>query len=642
MLATFVVMVTAISSFAYASQPELVAAWPEGPALAVAKAGDLALIASGRTLRAYDVSDLAAPVELASIVLPGAVRDLELADGYVYAAVQDSGLAIVDARQPQALVLAATVALPPFGATDLALVTSPATVLVTTAGGGIVAFDVSNPAAPINLGSSLASTSALSVAVDDNLAFVAEFDRLRIFDLVTFPSVTELGSIVLNDVASDRVLAVADNRVYTASTFMGWGGELRVIDISEPSLPRLISRTSGAAGGYGIAVDPVAGIVVSASRDLLVTSVADPAVPALVGVYETSARVEDVTVDDGLVLAAAGAGGAHLVDLTDPTVPAALAVVATAGAARELTWDGDTLLVTTDGGERRLLTAGDQGPLVELARLAHPEGATWSHAVAANGILYDASVVVTLDDDGETRHVRIRTTDITDPTNPAPLGTLDVSGSDSGLALTADLLLVATGDTVHVIDVADPASPTELGHHATDAYEVEAAGHSLALAYGYARRLEVIDIADPANPVGLADLEFSGRLVDVTAGPGHLAYAVHSDGSGGHFLTIVDLQDPTAPAARAVLPLAAAPAAIAALDAGRVAVALLPRELAIVDTSLPARPAVIAISQAPGVIRDLAFNGELLAVAGDAAGVTLWNLSGVVAGPAHSSPRDID
>lgn len=100
--------------------------------------------------------------------------------------------------------------------------------------------------------------------------------------------------------------------------------------------------------------------------------------------------------------------------------------------------------------------------------------------------------------------------DISDPTNPIELASLNTNTPAQNLVFADDILYTANGGAgVHAIDFSDPALPVRLatiplqtlnvtGKYASD---LDILGNFLYIAEGYS--LRVFDISDPAAPIHL-------------------------------------------------------------------------------------------------------------------------------------------
>jgi hypothetical protein len=101
--------------------------------------------------------------------------------------------------------------------------------------------DVSNPQAPVQLGSLDTPDDAIDLAVVGDLVFVADRrSGLRIVDVSIPASPVEIAA--LDTPGSAEAVAVVDGRAYVAD-----GSSLRVVDVANPAAPEELGALEGAA-----------------------------------------------------------------------------------------------------------------------------------------------------------------------------------------------------------------------------------------------------------------------------------------------------------------------------------------------------------------------------------------------------------
>ena len=128
--------------------------------------------------------------------------------------------------------------------------------------------------------------------------------------------------------------------------------------------------------------------------------------------------------------------------------------------------------------------------------------------------------------------------DISDPTNPAPLGACDVPATYSAwdeldrlsLAVWGTHAYVAAESGLWVIDVSNPSDPRIVGHNDVSGTGIYVADGRAYLSHGDG--ISVIDVRDAADPrevsdvstIGIAkDVRVSGEYVYVADGPGGIS-----------------------------------------------------------------------------------------------------------------------
>src|SRR6185295_7233665 len=203
-------------------------------------------------------------------------------------------LMIVDLRQPAAPVIAGRVTVASAG--EPRVVGSIAFIPAGT--GGVQLVNVANPAAPAILGMIDTPGTAKGVALSGNHAFVAAGSavvvegtrlyvldglQLRIVDVAN-PAAPVLRSTT-NAFAAHGV-AAAGSFAFLASPdvkpAVNQGG-LYVLDVSNPTAPRVLTNLVGGHDNWGVGVVGNIGVVAGNSLGLKVVDVATPAQPRVIG-----------------------------------------------------------------------------------------------------------------------------------------------------------------------------------------------------------------------------------------------------------------------------------------------------------------------------------------------------------------------
>lgn len=153
---------------------------------------------------------------------------------------------------------------------------------------------------------------------------------------------------------------------------------------------------------------------------------------------------------------------------------------------------------------------------------------------------------------GWTSGHQLNVVDVSDPTNPAILSTLPLSGRCQGVAVEGSTVFVATNipGGIHVIDVADPAAPelvTSFGPLGGDVWDVAVSNGMAYILCDGAPGLSIVDVSDPAQPVFRSSIYPPGfnwcRWVEVD---GNFAYVGYEQVYYGGF-RVVDVSNPSAP-----------------------------------------------------------------------------------------------
>lgn len=249
--------------------------------------------------------------------------------------------------------------------------------------------------------------TAVGIDVDGVVAYVADFDVLRMLDVSDPAGIVELGTESAPSYAWD--VRASAGRAYVAWAYAG----LVVVDVAVPSSPSTLGADANAVG-TGVAIDgDYAYVAGGAGGTFYVVDVANPAIPAVVGTLPLGQQTLRVEVAGGYAYLPVEYVGVRVVDLADPSLPV------------------------------------DVGLYEPRVGLAHDIAV--SDTVAWASIAYEGVVAL----------------DVTDPSAPSELGRLEVmdgSGTLGGLEISGTIAAVADGSIgVRFVDISDPAAPFELG-----------------------------------------------------------------------------------------------------------------------------------------------------------------------------------
>lgn len=206
---------------------------------------------------------------------------------------------------------------------------------------------------------------------------------------------------------------------------------------------------------------------------------------------------------------------------------------------------GGRIQHTAAQGNHVFITQGAALTVLDRSTNDPQQVATLSFPGVVTGLALDGTLAVV--SHGST----VDLVDITDPLNPASLGSLTLGTGDIVSLHAADgFVYVGQEDALRVIDVSDPTNPVEVGAEGlTEVQAVFASGanvYVLTEQVAADRRLRVIDVSDPANPDEDGDLAVPGARGLFALGT--MVYLAGDDG-----LTIVDASNPAAPAQRGTL-----------------------------------------------------------------------------------------
>ncbi len=574
-----------------------------GALSAVAASGDRAWLASGNRVLEVDVSDPESPELVAqSEMLPDAPLALATDGQTLVAAVGTSGAAIFDisghGRPTVARWIRTT-----WAVKDVALAGDLLYLAEGRLGLRILSLE---GAEPETLGNCDTPGDSLAVAVDGNLAFVADWGTgVRIIDVTEPTAPTEIAWFDTPGEAADVAptadrLAVADRH-----------GGLMLVDVSSPAMPQEVQTID--VGGYAerVATDGDVAYVAAYSAGLVAVDLTGTSVDPVLDRLESATVAVDTVVD-----------GSHVY------VADAGAAVAPATNARESTWGqvhmwGIEVKPEVAQGLAGLIiaTRSAAGDLDLDGRLPSPS--------LVESVIVDEEAAVAYLADG---YAGLLVMSLEDPASPDLYTVFDTAGASHDCLLDGDRLLVADGPAgLLVFDVAKPRSPALIGSVDTpdEALGIAVSDDLAYVADGY-EGLRIIDLAAMQE---IAALDTPGYAMDVKAVGAHAFLCDRQRG-----LRVFDLTEPSAPVETAVMfdgmgdvidfVLADESAGIAWVAAG-------PAGLRSIDVSDPGKPAQIATLLFEDSAVGLLLDGELAYVAAGAAGLRVVD----IADP--SAPREI-
>jgi len=260
-------------------------------------------------------------------------------------------------------------------------------VYVADSSAGLEVFDISNPSDPLRVGQLATIRSALGLAVSGNLAYLLDSDllespaaprgyggELRVMDVSDPVHPREIG--VYNLEGSSQRVAVSGSHALVA---VGWRefvnvqedppvsqavyrGELQVIDISDPTNPRLVGRHEAPwwAADLAVAGSYVCLLTRSTQEDrsrLVILDLSDPTNPRPVGAYERPGWAAAVAVAGNYAFLGCQGNTADSLDILDLADPVHPRRIGGSNAFRSASG-----LVVVD--HRLFVAAGDEGLVI--------------------------------------------------------------------------------------------------------------------------------------------------------------------------------------------------------------------------------------------------------------------------------------
>ncbi|MBU1699550.1 MAG: T9SS type A sorting domain-containing protein [Candidatus Eisenbacteria bacterium] len=438
----------------------------------VALTGSIALVGS-HALYAVDVASPASPVILDQIEAPGCSQ-IVIEGTRAYVSSNCCGFRIFDIEDPGDLRL--------LGSFDVTCRTSGLAVslpYVTFAGStyGFGVIDVSDPAAPFQVGWSPEPEYAQGAAVCGGRAYVVDGRGLTLFDIEDPAAPIMLGYVPLSE--SPHSVTLAGGYAFVSSGYAG----VQIVNIehdwpAEPLgelAPLDHTKDVAACGGFAYLAEGTAG--------LAVVDLADPALPVVVGTASlpnsTSAR--NVAVEGSRSCIIDYTRQLHTFDVSEPSEPVLLS---------------STLLPESPYS---LILAGG-----------------WAFIpCGGNGLVL---------------------IDISGSRGPQTMWVYDTPGWALDIAVQGHLAYVVDSYALMILDVTNPPKPKLVGQWNQAADEISVDGDYACLSNGYGG-LFLLDIRDPANPFQVAECDLPSYTLTATLS---WPYVYSSNAEGGLVIHRVD------------------------------------------------------------------------------------------------------
>ena len=292
-------------------------------------------------------------------------------------------------------------------ANDVQVVGNRAYVVSSSAGDDFHIIDISNPVAPLEVGSLDLPTTANSVFVSGNYAYVVTTvggDDFHIIDISNPVAPLEVGSLDLPTTAND--VFVQGRYAYVVTDNVG--DDFHVIDISNPSSPQIIGEIELPDSGTGIKVR---------------------------GQY-------------AYVTTRGSAEHFHVIDISSSTAPTFTDSIFLADAANDVFIKDNYAYVVSNstGNDLHIINISDPSTVVEVGGI---NLVTSAAAVTVSGKYAYVASAVTGDD--------LQVIDISSPTTPVEVGGVELAaGAGTGVAVAGRYAYITTTNTgreFHVVDL---------------------------------------------------------------------------------------------------------------------------------------------------------------------------------------------
>lgn len=575
-----------------------------GPVTAVAVQDNVAWLAVGHRVHAYDVSDPAAPRELGSTAAFGDfVSDIELAGSRAYVTAGSSGLHLLDIADPAAISELGSWDSP--GSAEGAALNGS---LLYLADGpfGVAVVDVSNPAAPSRLGAAFESHFAFDVAVDGERIYVAGAGAgVLAADVSEAGAPRELGTVDTPGFARD--LAISGQLLYVADQ---WGG-VRIMQLTE-SVPREVASIAVQSWAFDVAVIESVLVVAAGSGGLRTFDVSSPEQPHSLGVWDVPWNLSwKIAASQTRAFLGVRTQGVTILDLESPAGPKHRGAISPTTTAQAVAAEGNIIYTATTSQGLRAVDFTDPARPRERGQ-GTSDLVGWA-VVTEAGRAYAC--------EGSVPQHFLNTYDVSNPDQRRLLASAPIPGGHCrDLALSANRLYLPDEFGLEIWDVTNASRPVYLGSFnlagggvdGTAGVEAVGVRGTTAFIDGVAG-IYAIDVSNPTSPrlQGEWQNDPPWQVSDVAV-DGNFVYVL--SGIPAPALIVVDASDPTQLRKVSELVIPAAGQRVIVRD-GTAYVAVGASGLAVVDVRDPDRPILQSRIALPGFADELAFWGDRIVVA---------------------------
>jgi len=269
-------------------------------------------------IQIFDVSTPFSSPLVSHFQIDGSASNIALQSSHAYVAAFPWGLRVVDFADPTQPKVVGSVPSPPrLRAVDVAVTGSLACVATTPSRedetGIIQVVDISNPGMPQVVGEVGTYGYAFEVETDGHFAYVADGWGLVVIDLsdADFPIVESQG-------IGARCVTVAGQRLYVIGPYVGHS-PFFIYDISSPPSFVYLGTVDVPGLAHSVAIDGSYAYVACDNAGLAIVDVSEPSAPRVVRQIATRDRAGGVAVSGGTAYVADGWSGLQVIDVVNPS-----------------------------------------------------------------------------------------------------------------------------------------------------------------------------------------------------------------------------------------------------------------------------------------------------------------------------------
>lgn len=513
-----------------------------------------------------------------------------------------SALKIIDVSNPDAPFVVASV--PAWDGSSIK-VANNLCYLTGTSIADLLILDISNPSAPTVLGVLDELPPSVSIALQDQYAYVGCGGGWLAAVDISDPTSPQFISIEKIYESSATVVDVVlqDSYAFTAAGFDG----IRIVDISDPSNLHVTREipTPGYAGRLAVSGNTL--YIAHHAQGFGVLDLTSLEESPPIGFVDGGPAVVDLVVDGDFVHALTKEPPRlQLYDVSGSSFVSAVGQVETPGLATDVGLDGSMAYVCDD-------SSGVQ--IIDFADPENPEIVSSGNTPGRAADLFMSLPYVFVAD----LNKGLAVLDCSQPSAPALIASVHTPGWATSIDLRGNYAFV-THAWLGIYDVSNPAAPfvvSILDQGVVNAYDVDVRDDLAYMACGTAG-FRIVDVADPNSPFFVGGVETPGDARDVVV---QGAYAYVADGLGG--VQMIDVSNSSLPVVVAAMDTPGF-AHDLALSNNTLYVADAESGIQVFDVANPQSPIRLGNANTPGSCRGLTLSDDFVLVCDWTSGLAIF------------------
>lgn len=270
---------------------------------------------------------------------------------------------------------------------------------------------------------------------------------------------------------------------------------------------------NGTAYAIALSKDETKAFVADHDGGLKIIDLSNPSNPKIIGKYSDDGYAFDIALsnDNTRAYLADNSGGLKILDISNPTQPKLLGSYSDNGYINHIALSKDnTKAYITNNTQIKILDI--QNPS-DIKLIGSYDTQKWLGSLT----LSEDEIKIYVGCEGANSGLEI--IDVSDPSNPQLLGTYDKMSWDTKLLDDGNKAYIATDEGFEIINVSNPSNIKLIGSYDTNQTEVNTVvlskDNQRAYIAGYIKNIQVLDISNPSNIVLLDSYDTNSTAWDI-------------------------------------------------------------------------------------------------------------------------------